>query len=108
VKPVELALAGLAIGLGVARVALGFFRGLRAGEADADVPAENVVPTHLHFRLRSGGEACAHVLKPLDQRVERAEVLHFDKIFDSSTHHQNPSRSLPGRLLACSGIGLQP
>src|SRR5688500_8836982 len=69
VKAVELALARLAIGLGVARVALGLLGRLRAEEADADMPAEDVVPPHLHFRLRPGGEAAADFLQALDQRV---------------------------------------
>jgi hypothetical protein len=86
----KLSLAGLAIGMGVARVALGFFDRLRTMEGDGEPAAENVVALHLHFGFAGARKAVPNRDQPLDQLVERGAIFDFDKIFDKSIHDTLP------------------
>ena len=71
VQPAQFALARLAIGFGVARVALRFLVGLRAGVLVDLLRGRLAVGLRLRGRLRARGARGLHVLGAEDLRGER-------------------------------------
>ena len=78
------------MGVGVARLYLGFFGSLRAEVRHAQFAAEDIVSTKPELGLGLGGEPVADFDQFGDQIIEGRMVPDLDEFLDSSAHSDPP------------------
>src|SRR5205809_6126643 len=83
-KPLDLALLGFLLGVGVALLDLRLVGGLLAQVGDGEAMAEHVIATKLQLGLAIFRQLIANFDQLSNELVERSMIVDVDELFDSS------------------------